>query len=74
MKKYKVYMRSRPGMLKEQYHGFIDVLATNEDEAIEAAFRKLRIGAFPNRTRSMWVVEKIERDFNPANLINRGTL
>jgi 1,2-phenylacetyl-CoA epoxidase PaaB subunit len=63
MQRYKVHMRSKPGMY-EQYNGFVPVYADNEDEAIEAAHRNLRRNAFPDRGPSMWIVEKVERLYN----------
>lgn len=63
-KSYRVWLRSVPGMY-EQYDGKVDVkvdvYATNEDDALEAAFYKLKTSAFPHRHRNMWYVEKIER-------------
>jgi hypothetical protein len=61
-KKYKVWMRSVPGFYA-QYDGAVKVEAKNDDEAIEVAFRKLKSGAFPERSRDMWRVEKVERLF-----------
>lgn len=61
MPKYEVWMRSRPGMY-EQYDGKIDVYADNDTDAIEIAFRKLKQGAFPERDRHMWIVEKVVRE------------
>ena len=60
MNKYKVSMRSKPGMY-EQYSGDVEVMAEDEDAAVEAAFRKLKNGNFPDRNRSMWTVESVTR-------------
>lgn len=58
-KKYVVWMRSVPGMYA-QYDGKVTVYAEDEFEAAENAHIKLKRGAFPDRDRSMWRVEKIE--------------
>ena len=60
LRAYRVHMRSQPGPVA-QYDGFVDVRAHNDDEAIERAFRKLKTGAFPDRSRSMWRVDRVER-------------
>jgi hypothetical protein len=57
--KYKVWVRSVPGFY-EQYDGYLDVVADTYDEAIDLAFKKLKRGAFSDRSRSMWKVEKVE--------------
>jgi hypothetical protein len=59
-KRYRVWMRSFPGFY-EQYDGKVDVWAWNETDAEEKAFMELKRGAFPDRSRSMWRVEKVER-------------
>ena len=58
--KYKVKMQSRPGFYA-QYGGYVTVYANNEEEAVDAAFRELKRGAFPDRGRSMWRVEEVKR-------------
>ena len=58
--KYNVYMRSVPGFY-EQYSGKVTVNAENDTDAIEAAYWKLKNGAFRDRSRSMWKVERVER-------------
>lgn len=60
MKKYEVWMRSRPGMYA-QYDGKVTVYADNDEDAIDMALLKLKRGAFPDRSRDMWIVEKVER-------------
>lgn len=60
MKKFKVFLRSRPGMYA-QYDGAVTVFADDEDEAVDRALDKLKRGSFPDRDRSMWKVEKVER-------------
>ena len=56
--KYRVYLVSKPGMY-EQYSGHVDVVAGNELEAEDKAFKRLR-KSFPDRNRSMWMIIKIE--------------
>jgi len=58
MKKYKIYLRSKPGFYA-QYSGALTVVANDEEQAIERAFLRLKTGAFPDRDRSMWIIEKI---------------
>jgi hypothetical protein len=60
MNKYKVSMRSKPGMY-EQYSGDVEVMAENDDAAVEAAFAKLKRDTFPDRNRGMWTVEEVSR-------------
>ena len=58
-KEYRVWVRSVPGMYA-QYDGKVDVFATDELEAAEKALDKLKRGAFKDRNRSMWKIEKVE--------------
>lgn len=58
MKNYKVHLYSKPGFYT-YYEGYIEVNADNDDEAVNRAFMKLK-KTFPDRTRDMWVIEKIE--------------
>lgn len=60
MNSYRVYIRSRPGMW-ELYNGYVDVQASDDSAAIDAALTKLARGAFSDRSRSAWIVEKVER-------------
>ena len=60
LKQYSVWLRSRPGFY-EQYDGKVDVWAENDDDAIERAFRELKRGTFPDRSRDMWRVDRVER-------------
>jgi hypothetical protein len=53
-------MRSVPGPY-EQYDGHVAVNAESEEDAIDAAFRKLKQTTFPDRGRSMWRVMCVER-------------
>ena len=58
---YTVWLRSKPGFYA-QYDGKVDVDdASSEDQAIEGALRKLRLGAFRDRPRSMWIVDRVEQ-------------
>ena len=57
---YRVWLRSRPGFY-EQYNGHVDVTASNDTEAVDHAFNKLKRDSFPDRNRSMWIVEKVEK-------------
>ncbi len=59
-KDYKVWLSSRPGMYA-QYDGAVNVRAQNDAEAIDEAFRVLKRTSFPDRTRDMWRVERVER-------------
>ena len=58
--KYRVWIRSVPGFYA-QYDGKVDVLAEDEDQAKERALMELKRGAFPDRGRSMWRVERVEK-------------
>jgi hypothetical protein len=62
MNKYKVLIASRPGFY-EQYSGTVEVTAENEDAAVDAAFRKLKSGSFPDRNKDMWKVKEVARIF-----------
>jgi hypothetical protein len=62
LKRYAVHMASAPGFYA-QYDGEVKVWAEDEDQAVERAFRELKRGAFPDRSRSMWKVGKVERLF-----------
>lgn len=57
--KYCVWLRSVPGPY-EQYDGKVDVYAGDREEAVERALRELRRTSFPDRSASMWRVEKVE--------------
>jgi hypothetical protein len=58
--KFKVWLRSVPGHYA-QYDGAVDVFAEDEEQAKERAFAELKRGAFFDRSRSMWHVERVER-------------
>ncbi len=60
MNRYCVWVRSVPGFY-EQYNPKEEVFAKNEDEAIEQALKNLKRGAFPERSKNMWRIEKVER-------------
>lgn len=57
--KYRVWLRSTPGFY-EQYDGKVDVFAEDTEQAKDRAFDELRRGAFPDRGRAMWNVERVE--------------
>lgn len=58
---YKVFIKSVPGMYS-QYNGYVPVQAKDENSAIEKAFRKLKTTTFPDRTRSMWTVDSVQKE------------
>jgi hypothetical protein len=60
MKRYKVWLRSVPGMY-EQYDGYVEVAAEDDEDAIERALSKLKRTSFPGRNRGMWNVHRVER-------------
>lgn len=60
--RYKVTLKSVPRMY-EQYNGSVEVYASSPQQAIENALDKLRRGAFPDRSRNMWKIEKVELNF-----------
>lgn len=62
MNKYNVAMRSKPDMY-EQYDATVAVVVENDDKAVDAAFRKLKQAAFPDRSRGMWQVISVTRIF-----------
>jgi hypothetical protein len=45
----------------EQYDGKVDVWAEDDEQAKERAFAELKRGVFPERSRDMWKVERIEK-------------
>lgn len=59
MKHWRVWLRSVPGFMA-QYDGYVDVYADDDEAAVDFAFLKLKRGAFPDRDRSCWKIEKIE--------------
>lgn len=56
---YRVWLSSVPGPYA-QYSGKVDVVADDEYEAVDRAFRQLRRGAFPDRDRACWLVDNVE--------------
>jgi len=58
--KFRVHARSVAGMYA-QYDGHIDVWAYNFHDAEDEAFKALKRGAFPERSRDMWRFHRIER-------------
>jgi len=57
---YKVSVESKPGFYT-QYKTIISVFAECDETAKNKALRKLKTGAFPDRSNSMWTVTKIEK-------------
>ena len=58
---YVVTLKSRAGMYEQYGPGDVKVWALDEAEAVEKAFRELKRGAFPDRSRDMWVVLAVRR-------------
>lgn len=58
--RYRVRVASVAGPY-EQYDGYVDVVGYCEDEAAEAAKRRLRLTSFPDRTADMWRIMEVER-------------
>ena len=61
-KSYRVHLRTKPGMYA-QYSGYIDVSVNGDNDPVDAAFTKLR-KTYPNITRDMWNIDKIERTYH----------
>jgi hypothetical protein len=60
LSRFRVWIRSVPGFY-EQYDGKVDVWAEDDEQAKERAFAELKRGVFPERSRDMWKVERIEK-------------
>lgn len=60
MYKYRVYLRSKPGMWAS-YNGHVDVHAVTDQEAERAAINRLARGVFKDRGFGAWIVDKVER-------------
>jgi len=58
MNRYRVYLHSKPGMW-EYYDGYVDVSASNIDEAKRLAKTKLSRTTFKSRGPNSWVVDSI---------------
>ena len=60
--KYRVFMRTTPGM-HAQYDGHVDVrVASNDPDEIRlAALRELKRTAFPDYSSAMWKMVGFER-------------
>jgi hypothetical protein len=39
----------------------VEVVAEDDEDAVERAFAKLKRTSFPDRNRSMWKVDRVER-------------
>lgn len=59
MTQYRAYLRTKSGMYA-QYDGYVDVVAEDRDQAQEKAIDKLRRTSFPDYSRSMWKIERVE--------------
>lgn len=59
LKSYRVWLKSVPGFYA-QYDGKIDTFGEDDEDAIKNAFSKLK-RSFPERSKAMWKVVKIER-------------
>lgn len=58
--RYRVRVASVSGPY-EQYDGYVAVVGYDEDDAAEAAKRRLRQTSFPDRTADMWRILEVER-------------
>ena len=54
--RYRVWMYSRPAMCRTHYHGKVDVIADDEEEAIERA----KTEAARVHDHRDWVIERVE--------------
>ena len=54
--RYRVWMYSRPAMCRTHYHGKVDVIADDEEQAIERANRQ----AAQVHGHRDWVIERVE--------------
>jgi hypothetical protein len=64
--KYRVRLRSAPGMW-ERYEGNVDVLARDDEQAVDRAIRELGRTSFPDRpSRSSWIVLDVGRAWGAA--------
>lgn len=59
MRVYRINVESTQG-LYAQYSYDIDVYALDEEQAVERAFDRLKVGGFSDRSRSMWRIKRIE--------------
>lgn len=57
--KVRVFLSSEPGMW-ERYEGHVDVVVDSLGDAVDAAKRKLKTGAFPDRPLSGWRVINVQ--------------
>ena len=61
MNRFKVRLHSTPSPVWTFYEGAVTVVAEDEDDAKAAAVMKLRLGAFPERPASSWVIDRVEQ-------------
>ena len=59
LSKYRVWMHSAPGMW-ERYSGYVDVWATDSEQAQTKARARLKRESFSDRPSWAWVVDRIE--------------
>ena len=57
---YRVHLSSKPAPGSTYYSGYVDVFATDEEDAISRAITKLKRGAFPERNSSSWIIGEVE--------------
>ena len=58
--KFRVRLHSRPSPAYTFYEGAITVYAEDSERAKERAIGELRRGAFPERSRDCWVIDKVD--------------
>lgn len=61
LSRYVVTLQSTPGFYAQYGPGDVIVWAADEDDAVERAYRELKRGAFPDRSRDMWRVLGVQR-------------
>lgn len=58
--RYRVELRSAPGFW-ERYDGYVDVWASDDDEAVQRALNRLKRETFPDRPRSAWILVSVTK-------------
>ena len=61
LKRYAVKLCSKAGPYAQYGPGEVKVWAEDEESAVDKAFRELKRGAFPDRSREMWRVLDVRR-------------
>lgn len=59
--RFKVVLHSTPSPAYTFYEGSVTVMAADEEHAKERAVGELKRGAFPERSRDCWVIDRVER-------------